>query len=84
MKYDRGDMVLYSSGIPHRVSEVSKGCRRVVVGWLQSTVPEQERREILHAIASTRDAAFERDGRNEDFMRLDFAHSNLQRLWSRV
>lgn len=84
VKYDRGDMVIYPSGLIHRVNEVTGGCRRVALGWLQSTVPQQERREIIHAIYRVRNEILVESGRTKHFMLLDFAFSNLQRMWARV
>jgi PKHD-type hydroxylase len=84
VKYDRGDMVLYPSGLPHRVEEVTSGCRRVAIGWLQSTIPQQEHREILHAIFKVRNEILTSSGRSEHFIQLDFALMNLLRIWSHV
>ena len=84
IKYGRGDMVIYPSGLPHHVNEVSSGVRQVAIGWAQSTILEQDHREILHAVYSTRNEILVREGRSEHFLRLDFAYSNLMRLWSRV
>jgi len=84
VKYDRGDMVLYPSGLIHRVNEVTSGCRRVVLGWLQSTIPDQGHREIIHAIYRVRNEILHSSGRTRHFMLLDFALTNLQRIWLRI
>jgi len=84
VKYDRGDMVIYPSGLTHRVNAVTSGCRRVALGWLQSTVPQQERREIIHAIFQARNEILTSSGRTKSFMLLDFAFTNLHRMWLRV
>jgi len=84
IKFDRGDMAIYPSGLTHRVNEVTGGCRRVAIGWLQSTIPQQERREIVHAIYGVRNEILSGQGRTDQFMQLDFAYSNLLRMWSRV
>lgn len=84
VKYDRGDMVIYPSGLIHRVNEVSGGCRRVALGWLQSTIPQQDRREVLQAVLQVRNEVLVKSGRTKHFMMLDFVFTNLQRFWSRV
>lgn len=84
VKYDRGDMVIYPSGLIHRINEVTGGTRRVALGWLQSTVPQQERREIIHAVFKVRNDILVKSGRTKHFRLLDFAFTNLQRMWARV
>lgn len=84
VKGNRGDMVVYPSGLIHRVNEVTSGARRVALGWLQSTVPEQEKREILRAVFTTRNEILVAEGRSAHFQQLDFVFSNLQRMWTRV
>jgi PKHD-type hydroxylase len=84
VKYGAGDMVIYPSGLMHRVNEVTGGCRRVALGWVQSMVPRHDYREILHAIERVRNKVLATSGRNEDYNALSFAHANLMRLWSEV
>lgn len=84
VRFDRGDMAIYPSGLVHRVNTVTSGCRNVAIGWLQSLIPEQERREILHAVYQVRNQILVDAGRTEHFMHLDFAYSNLQRMWTQV
>jgi len=43
-----GEMVIYPSGFLHKVHPVTKGERRVVVGWLNSHVKSHEHRERLY------------------------------------
>ncbi|MBL8201442.1 MAG: Fe2+-dependent dioxygenase [Chromatiales bacterium] len=82
VKYELGDMAIYPSGLVHRVNEVTSGCRRAAIGWLQSLVPQQERREVLGAIWRVRNELLASAGRSDAFLQLDFAHSNLQRMWT--
>ena len=84
VKYDRGDMVIYPSGTMHRVGEVTDGCRKVAIGWLQSLVRDQQHREIIHAIYKVRNDILVNEGRTDNFRSLDFACTNLQRLWAQV
>ncbi|MEO8443577.1 MAG: Fe2+-dependent dioxygenase [Gammaproteobacteria bacterium] len=84
VKFDKGDMAIYPSGLVHRVNEVTSGCRRAAVGWLQSLIPQQERREILQAVFGVRNEILQSAGRTDQFLRLDFALSNLQRMWTQT
>lgn len=84
VKFDRGDMVIYPSGLRHRVNEVTGGCRRVALGWLQSTVRSQEQREVILAIYNVMNDVLESSGRTEHFNQLAFAHANLMRMWTSV
>lgn len=78
-----GDLVLYPSTLIHEVEPVTEGERLAAVGWVQSDVREQERRQILFDLeqvrmaqrASTAAEAPER-------LVLDKAISNLLRLWA--
>jgi predicted 2-oxoglutarate/Fe(II)-dependent dioxygenase YbiX len=54
----------------------------VAIGWLQSLVPQHERREVLAALFQTRNDLLASSGRTDAFLRLDFAHSNLLRMWT--
>lgn len=84
VKFDRGDMVLYPSALVHRVNEVTSGCRSAAVGWLQSTIPQQQHRELVHAVYQVRNEILTSAGRTKQFMLLDFVCTNLQRMWSQV
>jgi PKHD-type hydroxylase len=84
VKFDRGDMAIYPSGLIHRVNEVTSGRRSVAIGWVQSLIPQQERREILNAIFRVRNDLLVSSGRTDHFMQLDFAFSNLQRIWTQI
>ena len=50
IKGNAGEIVVYSSGLLHRVKPVTKGERRVIVGWIRSNVKVPEYRERLYAL----------------------------------
>lgn len=83
-KYDRGDMVIYPSGVIHRVNEVINGCRNAAIGMVQSTIPQQDRRELVHAVRQVRNDILDTAGRTKQFKLLEFVLTNLQRLWMQV
>ena len=45
-----GEIIIYASGVRHRVLPVISGERRVIVGWLQSNVKLHEYRERLYGM----------------------------------
>jgi PKHD-type hydroxylase len=45
--YEPGDCTVYPSTTVHRVTPVQTGVRLVLVAWLESTVRELERRQVL-------------------------------------
>lgn len=78
-----GDLVLYPSTLIHEVEPVTEGERLAAVGWVQSDVREQERRQILFDLEQVRVA--QRAGTAAEAperLVLDKAISNLLRLWA--
>jgi PKHD-type hydroxylase len=80
-KYDRGDMVVYPSGLIHRVNEVMSGGRTAAVGMLQSSIPQQDRRELVNAVRQVRNDILETAGRTKNLKLMEFVLTNLQRMW---
>jgi PKHD-type hydroxylase len=81
-KLDAGSVVLYPSTMLHRVDPVRSGVRSVVVGWIQSLVPDPRLREALFDIYRVRKTLFEREGKSESLDLLNKTHSNLLRAFS--
>jgi PKHD-type hydroxylase len=79
VRLEAGDAVLYSSGSIHEVEPVTSGERVAAVGWVQSVVRENDRREILFDLAAARQRL---TGAREERLLLDKAISNLLRLWA--
>ena len=51
IKPKSGDIVIYPSGLLHKVHEVTKGERIVIIGWLTSHVKIEEHRQRLYELA---------------------------------
>ncbi|MEJ0060154.1 MAG: Fe2+-dependent dioxygenase [Terricaulis sp.] len=83
IKLEAGDAILYPAGSIHRVEPVASGERLAAVGWVQSLVPETERREVLFDLSLARARLNEAGLAREEVLRLDKAVSNLLRLWAR-
>ena len=69
-------LVLYPTGAIHEVTEVTRGERRAVVGWVESFVQDAASREVLYDLARAR--------RNPDEAAelLAKTHANLLRRWA--
>lgn len=89
IKLGPGDAVLYPTANLHRVERVTRGVRRAAVLWIQSIVPDVERRQVLTDIWMAQNwlhgklppGAAQND---QVFQMLVKARSNLYRLWAEV
>lgn len=84
IKLAAGDAVLYPSSSTHRVAEVTKGERIVAVTWLQSTVRDPARREILYNLAKARESLIKNAPDSGELERLSNSYCNLIRMWTEV
>lgn len=84
VKFDRGDMAIYPSGLIHRVNEVTAGCRNAVAGFMQSTIPQNDRRELVYKLQQVKNQLLQKDGKTEHYEALEYVYSNLQRMWIQV
>ena len=78
MKPEAGSVVLYSTGLLHRVTPVTLGERLAAVGWIQSLIRRGDEREILFDLSRVRAALPDGEAR----LLLDRAHGQLTRLWA--
>ena len=84
VKLGAGDAVLYPSSSTHRVAEVTQGERLVAVTWLQSTVRDPARREILFNLAQAREKLIETSPGSSELELLSNSYCNLVRMWSDI
>lgn len=82
LKLPAGAAVVYPAGASHRVETVTRGERLAAVGWIQSTVRDAARRDVLFDLDRARRALFERDGDGEEFQALSRASGALLRMWA--
>jgi len=82
VKLPAGSVVLYPSGFLHRVTPVTRGERRVAVGWLQSLIRRADQREILFELETLRRQMFAGAGKSPAFDVLSKNVANLWRLWA--
>jgi PKHD-type hydroxylase len=84
VKLNAGDAVLYPSSSTHRVAEVTRGERLVAVTWLQSTVRDPAKREILYNLSQAREAMIKSAAAAKETEQLSNAYMNLVRMWSDI
>lgn len=72
-----GGAVVYPTGSPHRVAEVTSGERLAAVGWIQSRFRRPDQREIVFDLSRLRTAAPE----GEPKLLLEKSISALTRMW---
>ena len=84
IKLNAGDAVLYPSSSTHRVAEVTKGERLVAVTWLQSTVRDPARREILYSLSQARETLIKTSPESSELEQLSNGYVNLLRMWSDI
>lgn len=81
---EAGDAVLYPATSIHRVAPVTRGVRLAAVGWVQSTIADAARREILFDLSVARTRLADSGAEREQLLLLDKSISNLLRLWAQV
>ncbi len=84
VKLSAGDAVLYPSSSTHRVSEVTQGERIVAVTWLQSTIRDPAKREILYNLSQARDTLIKSSPDSKELELLSNSYVNLLRMWTDI
>jgi PKHD-type hydroxylase len=82
VKLAAGEAVVYPASTLHRVAEVTRGRRLVVVGWVQSQVRDPAQREILYDLERIKRLLAEK---MPDSPETDWAfktQANLLRMWA--
>jgi PKHD-type hydroxylase len=82
IKLAAGGAVIYPSNTLHRVEEVTRGERLVVVGWVRSLVRRGDQREILFDLDQSIAALREAQAGRAILDRLLKTRANLLRLWA--
>ncbi len=84
VKLPAGDGVMYPASSLHEVDEVTRGERLAAVTWMQSMVPEAERRELLYSLWEARETLRAEQPDAPATRQVDQSYLNLVRMWSRV
>ncbi|MCG6936781.1 MAG: Fe2+-dependent dioxygenase [Gammaproteobacteria bacterium] len=84
VKLAAGHAVLYPSSSTHRVAEVTRGERMVAVTWLQSTIRDPAKREILYNLSQARETLIQTAPESKELELLSNSYVNLLRMWSDI
>ncbi len=81
IKLAAGHAVLYPTTALHRVAEVTKGERLVVVTWVRSLVRDAAKREILFDLKTAHHRLADQLGKTPEVDMISKTHTNLLRRW---
>jgi PKHD-type hydroxylase len=81
VKLPAGSLIAYPSTSLHRVAEVTRGQRNVVVGWARSFIRDSAQREMLFDLDTARRQIFSREGKSTEFDLISKSLANLLRMW---
>jgi PKHD-type hydroxylase len=84
IKLPAGDVILYPSSSLHQVNTISSGERMVAVLWIQSLVRDAASREILFNLDLAREKMQYSNPEASETRCVDYAYTNLVRMWSEV
>ena len=84
IKLSAGNAVLYPSSSTHQVAEVTRGERLVAVTWLQSTIRDAAKREILYNLSQARETLIKKSPDSIELEQLSNSYVNLLRMWSDI
>ncbi len=82
IKLSAGSLVLYPTTSLHRVSEVTRGERLVIVGWVRSFIRAADQREILFDLDQIVAALHGGAGDRAVIDRVYKTRNNLVRMWA--
>lgn len=82
IKLPAGSLVAYPSTSLHRVADVTRGQRHVIVGWARSFIRDAAQRELLFDLDTARRQLFDRDGKSAEFDLISKSLANLLRMWA--
>lgn len=83
LKLPAGSAVLYRGDTLHQVRPVVSGTRLACFLWVQSLVPGDIERDILHSLDMALVSLRQRDGESQEATSLTAVYHRLLRLWSR-
>jgi len=82
IKGDAGSAIFYPSTSVHQVAPVTAGSRLVMITFIESQIPDQRERDLLHTLAEVRALeGLKMDWRTRTH--LEHVIANLHRMWSR-
>ena len=80
IKLPAGDAVVYSTTMRHHVAEVTEGARLAVIGWIESMVSDERKRQILFDLWRVRQTL--KESPDQALTHLESSFVNLSKMWS--
>ena len=81
IKGEAGSAIFYPSTTVHQVAPVTSGSRLVMITFIESQIPDQQQRELLHTLSEVRAIeGLKMDWRTRTH--LEYVIANLHRMWS--
>lgn len=81
IKLPAGSAVIYPSHSRHFVAPVTKGIRLVAVTWIQSTIRDPAKREMLYELNQAREMLYKELPESEATRKVSATFNNLVRRW---
>lgn len=81
IKLDAGCAVFYPATSRHYVAPVTEGTRYVAVSWIQSSIREAAKRELLYELNQAREILLTEQPGSEASNRVSVSFNNLVRCW---
>lgn len=84
VKLNPGEMIIYPTGALHQVTEVTRGTRLCIVGWIESFIPSEEERAMLWKLGnSIGKLDITKNFDDADILKFKEIYNNLVRYFSR-
>ena len=81
-KLPPGDAILYPTHHVHHVKKITKGRRLAAVTWIESMVPDPQKREILNDLGEVAKTLIQSKSAIETITKLEKGRLNLLRMWT--
>ena len=83
-KLPKGDAICYPTTQIHRVAPVTSGVRLAAVSWVQCSVRDPQKREILTGLWDVHQRLVEKDMDSKEAPVVLQTYSNLMRMWAEL
>jgi len=81
IKLEAGSVVFYPSSSLHSVLPVTAGTRLVAVSWIQSTIRDADKRQLLYELNQAREILIKEQPGSQACNKLSNSFNNLVRRW---
>ena len=81
-KLPPGDAILHPTHHVHNVKRITKGRRLAAVTWIESMIPDPQKREILNDLGEVAKTLIQNDRAIEAITKLEKGRLNLLRMWT--